>query len=103
MAYVLSRAEKRENLCLEKHEFLYQVRELLGKRRFSLPALAERAAELVKNRQLFSFHKWVYLWRTGCVEGALARAVAEKLLHQGPAAALLWREELLQVEGRNWG
>ena len=98
MAYVLSRAEKTGNLCLEKHEFLYQVRELLGKRRFSLPALAERAAELVKNRQLFSFHKWVYLWRTGCVEGALARAVAEKLLHQGPAQPSFWREELLQVE-----
>ena len=98
MAYVLSRAEKTGNLCLEKHESCTRSGSFLENGGFLFPRLRERAAELVKNRQLFSFHKWVYLWRTGCVEGALARAVAEKLLHQGPAQPSFWREELLQVE-----
>lgn len=80
MLYVLSEAETRGNVCMEKHEFIKSALKLLDTPELTEEMLANRAARLVASGELVTYGDMVFSDKIAQVEQTLAAGIALQLL-----------------------
>ena len=95
---VLLTAEQQGHLCLDKRDFIQKALQLLQTEGITVDLAANCAAQLVENRRLLTYHKWVYRWEAGCAERNLAWRIAAMLQQPAAGNAGELSPQLLDVE-----
>lgn len=86
LLYTLTEAETRGNLCLGKHEFIRQGLKLLETDALTEQMAAVRAAHLLHDGRIATYHGWVYRPRAADAEQRLAArvlALQRSFTHRG--------------------
>lgn len=75
LLFTLTESETRGNLCMEKHDFIRQSLKLLETAELSEQMAAARAARLLHDRKIVTYHGWVYRPRAEETERRLAERI----------------------------
>lgn len=75
LLFTLTESETRGNLCMEKHDFIRQSLKLLETAELTEQMAAARAARLLHDRKIVTYHGWVYRPRAEETERRLAERI----------------------------